>query len=225
MKKRLLEYVADQCGKIFKDDVCTIVFAKRFAGYKRPDIFFHDMEHFIRFISNKEQPVQLVWAGKPYPMDYNGIGMFDKIVDLCKTHVNCAILVGYELAMARWLKAGADIWMNMPRLYHEASGTSGMSAAMNGAVNVAIPDGWYAEFAQDEKNGFVVPPSDHLLSDDLQDDLDSASLYQILENKAIPMYYHQPLNWAKIMQQAIQDILPGFDSNRLANAYYEELYA
>jgi starch phosphorylase len=225
MKKRLLEYVSDQCGKIFKDDICTLVFAKRFAGYKRPDIFFHDMEHFIRFISNKDQPVQLIWAGKPYPMDYNGIGMFDKIVDLCKAHANCAILVGYELAMARWLKAGADIWLNMPRLYHEASGTSGMTAAMNGAVNVAIPDGWYAEFAQDEKNGFVVPPSDPSLSDDLQDDLDSASLYQVLEKKAIPMYYHQPINWAKIMQQAMQDILPSFDSNRLAKAYYEELYA
>jgi starch phosphorylase len=224
MKQRLLEYVADQCGKLFRNDVCTIVFAKRFAGYKRPDIFFHDMDHFIRFISNKEQPVQLIWAGKPYPMDYNGIGMFDKIVDLCKSHANCAILVGYELAMARWLKAGADIWLNVPRMYHEASGTSGMSAAMNGAINVAIPDGWYAEFAQDEKNGFVVPTCDPNLSDDMQDDLDSASLYHVLEKKVIPIYYQKPDTWAKMMQQSMQDILPTFDSNRLAKAYYENLY-
>jgi len=224
-KQRLLEYVADQSGKIFKENVCTIVFAKRFAGYKRPDIFFHEMDHFVRFISNKEMPVQLIWAGKPYPMDYNGIGMFDKIVNLCKAYPNCAILVGYEMAMARWLKSGADIWLNVPRLYHEACGTSGMTAAMNGAINVAIPDGWYAEFAEDEKNGFIIPTCDTHLSDDVQDDLDAASLYHVLEKKAVPMYYQLPMDWAAMMKKAMQDIIPAFDSARLAKAYYENLYS
>ena len=224
-KRKLFEIVADQCGEIYNENICTIVFAKRFTDYKRPDIFFHDMERFERLITNKDRPVQIIWAGKPYPMDYNGIGVFDKIVDICKSHDNCSILVGYELYLSKILKGGADIWLNMPRMYHEASGTSGMSAAMNGAVNVGLPDGWFPEFAKDKINSFVVPTCDTSLPDYVQDDLDAASLYNLLETEILPIYYDYPNRWYQIVKNSLQDIIPNFDSNRMAKEYYEKLYA
>lgn len=223
-KKDLFEIVADQSGEIYDEKVCTIVFAKRFAGYKRLDLFFRDMDRFHRLVTNQERPVQIIWAGKPFPMDYNGIAVFDRIVNVCKSHFNCAILVGYELKLSKMLKMGADIWLNMPRLTHEASGTSGMAAAMNGAVNVGLPDGWFPEFAKDKINSFVVPPCDSSLPDHKQDDLDAASLYDLLEKEVLPMYYDYPGRWMEIVRNGMKDIIPQFDSNRMAEEYYKKLY-
>jgi glycogen phosphorylase len=223
-KLNLFEVVADQCGEIYDEKICTLVFAKRFAGYKRPDLFFHDMERFNRLVTNKDRPVQIIWAGKPYPMDYTAIGVFDSIVDVCKKYTNCAILVGYEIKLSRLLKQGADIWLNVPRIGHEASGTSGMAAAMNGAVNVGLPDGWFPEFARDKINSFVVPPSDSTAPEHAQDDNDAASLYHLLETEVLPMYYDYPNRWREIVKNGLKDVIPQFDSNRMAREYYEKLY-
>jgi starch phosphorylase len=223
-KRNLFELVADQCGEIYDEKVCTIVFAKRFAGYKRADLFFHDMERFDRLVTNKERPVQIIWAGKPYPMDYTAIGIFDQVVNVCKTYPNCSILVGYEITMSKLLKQGSDIWLNVPRITHEASGTSGMAAAMNGSVNVGLPDGWFPEFARDKINSFVIPPCDISLPEHMQDDLDAASLYQLLETELLPMYYDHPARWLEIVKSGLKDIIPRFDSNRMAKEYYEKLY-
>lgn len=224
LKSVLFEIVADQCGEIYDPKVCTIVFAKRFAGYKRADIFFHNMERFEKLVTNKEKPVQIIWAGKPYPMDYNGIGVYDKIVDICKKYGNCSILTGYEMKLSKVLKGGADVWLNMPRLFHEASGTSGMAAAMNGAVNVGIPDGWFPEFAKDKKNAFVIPSSDTNLPEHIQDDLDCESLYDVIEKEILPIYYDYPNRWFEIIRSAALDIIPYFDSNRMNKEYYDKLY-
>ncbi len=223
-KHELFEVVADQCGEIYSEDVLTIVFAKRFAGYKRADLLLYDMDRFHRLVTNKERPVQIIWAGKPYPMDYAAISVFDRIADLCKTYSNCSVLVGYELKLSMLLKRGADVWLNVPRIRHEASGTSGMSAAMNGAVNLSIPDGWFSEFARDKLNAFVIPSCDPALPDHLQDEKDAASLYHLLENEVIPMYYDYPEHWLEIMKNGMKDIVPAFGSNRLAAEYYERLY-
>ncbi|MGE5106325.1 MAG: alpha-glucan family phosphorylase [Sphingobacteriales bacterium] len=223
-KRNLFEVVADQCGEIYDEKICTIVFAKRFAGYKRHDLFFHNMERFEKLVTNKERPVQIIWAGKPYPMDYTAIGVFDKIVNICKTYTNCAVLVGYELKLSQLLKKGSDIWLNVPRLTHEASGTSGMAAAMNGSVNVGLPDGWFPEFAKDKINSFIVPPCDISLPEHLQDDLDAESLYDLLENEVLPMYYDYPKRWMEIIKKGMQDVVPQFDSKRMAKEYYEQLY-
>ncbi len=223
-KINLFETVADQCGEIYDENVCTIIFAKRFAGYKRADLFFHDMDRFHRLVTNKERPVQIIWAGKPYPMDYAAIGIFDKIVDVCKKYTNCSILVGYEIKLSKLLKEGADVWLNVPRVTHEASGTSGMAAAMNGAVNVGLPDGWFPEFAHDKVNAFVVPPCDVSLPDYAQDDLDASSLYELLEIEILPMYYDYPNRWQEIVKHSMKDICPLFDSDRMAKEYYEKLY-
>ncbi|HJU45751.1 MAG TPA: alpha-glucan family phosphorylase, partial [Chitinophagaceae bacterium] len=128
-KKLLFEEVADQNGEVYNTSVFTLVFAKRFAGYKRAELLLSNMDRFHKLVTNKERPVQIIWAGKPYPMDYNNIASFDRIVNVCKVYPNCSILVGYEMKLSRLLKGGADVWLNIPRATHEASGTSGMSAA------------------------------------------------------------------------------------------------
>ena len=221
-KHDLFEIVADQNGEIYDDKICTIVFAKRFADYKRPDLLLRNMDRFHRLVTDKQWPVQIIWAGKPYPMDYAGIGVFDRIVDVCKTYTNCAILVGYELKLSKLLKAGADIWLNTPRLTHEASGTSGMSAALNGAINVSFPDGWFPEFSRDKINSFIVPPCDISEPEHVQDDLDATSLFQLLETEVLPMYYNYPKRWLEMIKNGMYDIIPRFDSKRMAQEYYDK---
>jgi starch phosphorylase len=224
-KTNLFEVVADQTGEIYDEKVLTIVFAKRFAGYKRADLLFYDMDRFNRIVTNTERPVQIIWAGKPYPMDYTAIGIFDKVVNITKTYKNCSVLVGYELNLAKLLKNGADVWLNIPRLTHEASGTSGMAAAMNGAINVGTPDGWFPEFAKDKINSFVIPPALQGLSDHEQDAIEANNLYDLLEKEIIPMYYDYPARWLSIIKTSMQDVIPYFDSNRMAAEYYEKMYS
>lgn len=224
-KRNLFEEVADQNGEIYDPEVLTIVFAKRFTGYKRPDLLIRNMERFNKLVTNPERPVQIIWAGKPYPMDYNSIAVFNKIVDVCKHYTNCSILVGYELRLSKLLKRGADVWLNVPRLTQEASGTSGMSAAMNGAVNVSIPDGWFPEFVKDGENGFVIPPANSSLPAYEQDEADAESMYNLLENIVIPMYYNERDRWLSIIDNSMKDIMSQFDSNRMAFEYYRKMYA
>lgn len=223
-KKELFEIVADQTGEIYDEKVLTIVFAKRFAGYKRADLLIYDMERFDRIVNNTERPVQIIWAGKPYPMDYTAIGIFDKIVNITKGYKNCSVLVGYEIKLAKLLKQGADVWLNVPRLTHEASGTSGMAAAMNGAINVGTPDGWFPEFAIDKINSFIIPPASLNLPEHEQDAIEAGNLYDLLEKEIIPMYYDYPSRWLSIVKNSMQNIIPYFDSNRMASEYYQKLY-
>lgn len=225
MKKMLFEEVADQTGEIYDPAVCTIVFAKRFTGYKRADLLLANMDRFQRLITNSDRPVQIIWAGKPYPMDFAAIAVFDKIVNICKTYTNCAILVGYEMKLSRLLKGGADIWLNVPRVTHEASGTSGMSAAMNGTVNISMADGWFPEFAKNKMNGFMLPSVDPSLPDHQQDEADANSLYDLLEKDVIPLFYNDKARWLRIMKNGMNDIAPAFDSDRMAKEYYARLYA
>jgi starch phosphorylase len=223
-KTTLFEAVADQNGEIFDEKILTIVFAKRFSGYKRADLLLYDMDRFHQLVTNTAYPVQIVWAGKPYPMDYAAIGVFDKIVFTCKAYKNCAVLVGYELRLSKLLKQGADVWLNVPRLTHEASGTSGMSAAMNGAVNAGTPDGWFPEFAKDKVNCFVVPPAPAGLPDHQQDAVEANNLYNLLEKEILPMYYDYPSRWLSLITNSMHDIIPHFNSNRMAAEYYSLLY-
>ncbi|SFV30775.1 alpha-glucan family phosphorylase [Thermoflavifilum thermophilum] len=223
-KQALFEVVADQCGKLFDPDVLTIVIARRFAGYKRLDLLLHKPDAWEALVNNARQPVQLIWAGKPYPADQGAIGLFNHLVHLSKSYRNVAVLTGYELALSKQLKAGADVWLNIPRLTREASGTSGMTAAMNGAINVSTPDGWFAEFARDEENSFVIPAAPPDWSPEQADAHDATQLYDVLTRKVIPTYYENPARWIDVMMNSLRDVIPRFDSNRLADEYYEKLY-
>lgn len=224
LKKQLFDEVVSQTEKMFDPKVLTFVWARRFAGYKRAELLLHDIERFKRLISNTKYPVQIIWAGKPYPMDYYAIDIFNHLVHYAKKIPNLAVLVGYEMDLSKKLKEGSDIWLNTPRITREASGTSGMTAAMNGSVNVSINDGWIPEFQKNGENSFVLPELDHNMPVWEQDKLDADNLYDLLENKVIPMYYDNPKEWQKIVFNAIDDVIPQFSSHRMAEQYYKELY-
>ena len=225
LKKRLFKIVADQTGNLFDPDIFTIVWARRFAGYKRADLLLQDKDRFYRLLNNPKYPVQIIWAGKPYPMDYSSISTFNTLVEESKNHKNMAVLTGYELSLSKSLKQGSDLWLNNPRVPREASGTSGMSAAMNGSVNLSTDDGWIPEFAKHGENSFVVPKCDYdNMSIYEQDHYDLNTLYEILENEILPLYYDQPKKWRKIQQNAMNDVKDQFNSDRMATEYYEILY-
>ncbi len=225
IKKRLFKTVADQCGKLFDPNVLTIVWARRFAGYKRADLLLSDKERFYRMINNPKYPVQIIWAGKPYPMDYSAISTFNSLVEESKNQKNMAVLTGYELALSKLLKQGSDVWLNNPRVPREASGTSGMTAAMNGSVNVSTDDGWIPEFAKHGENSYVVAKGDYAnMSVYEQDNYDLEKLYDILENEVIPTYYENHDKWRTVMQTAMDDVKHAFGSDRMADEYYKLLY-
>jgi len=225
LKKRLFRIVADQTGNLFDPNVFTIVWARRFAGYKRADLLLSDKVRFERLLNNPKYPVQIIWAGKPYPMDYAAISTFNLLVEESKYYKNMAVLTGYELSLSKSLKQGSDLWLNNPRVPREASGTSGMTAAMNGSVNLSTDDGWIPEFAKNGENAFVTPQADYNNASVYdQDNFDLENLYAALENEIIPTYYDNPDKWRKIQQNAMVDVKAKFNSDRMADEYYKQIY-
>ncbi|MDO5510335.1 MAG: alpha-glucan family phosphorylase [Weeksellaceae bacterium] len=225
LKKVLFEEIADQNGKLFDPEVLTIVWARRFAEYKRADLIARDYEMFEKFMNNSEQPVQVIFAGKPYPMDYNAIRTYDTLVELSHNYKNMAVLAGYELALSKKLKDGSDIWLNNPRVTREASGTSGMTAAMNGSINLSTNDGWIREFYEmTPQASFVLPIVDHNLPHFEQDKTDLNNLYKLLNNEVLPLYYQTPDQWYDKVELSMKNVVPFFDSDRMAADYYKELY-
>ncbi|MFN3271926.1 MAG: alpha-glucan family phosphorylase [Cloacibacterium caeni] len=225
LKKRAFRIVADQCGKLFDPKVFTMVWARRFAGYKRADLLLKDKERFRKLLENKKYPVQIIFAGKPYPVDYAAISTFNNLVEESKNHKNMAVLTGYELSLSKSLKQGSDVWLNNPRVPREASGTSGMTAAMNASVNLSTDDGWIPEFAKNGVNSFVVPKADYAnMSVFDVDNYDMNQLYDILENQILPMYYERPDEWRQVVKNAMDDVKEQFNSDRMADEYYKIMY-
>ncbi len=224
LKRQLFDEVANQTGKMFDENILTIIWARRFAEYKRPGLLKYDLERFKKLITNEEYPVQIIWAGKPYPFDTQAINIFNEINHMARSYKNIAVLVGYELDLSMKLKKGSDIWLNTPRVTREASGTSGMSAAMNGAINLSIADGWHPEFCKEGINGFTIPTEARGLSIEEQDRIDNKNLMDVLENKIIPLYYDNTKEWLKVKKNSISDVIPAFDSGRMAHEYYELMY-
>jgi starch phosphorylase len=221
LKEKLFRVVANQTGKLFDENILTIVWARRFATYKRANLLLHDFERFMSIAQHKDYPIQVIWAGKPYPEDYEAINVFNEIYWKTKDLPNCTIVTGYELWLSGHLKKGSDIWLNNPRLYHEASGTSGMTAAMNASLNLSIPDGWVPEFSKHGKNCFIIEPAKDSLSQEEKDEIESERLLDVLEKEVIPMYYKNQGKWTKLIKQSMKDVLPYFDSARMATEYYE----
>ena len=225
LKKRAFDIVADQTGKLFDANILTIVWARRFAGYKRAELLTRDLKRFEALLSNAKYPVQIIWAGKPYPVDYPAISDFNHLVHLSKGYKNVAVCIGYELGLSKRLKQASDIWLNNPRVPREASGTSGMTAAMNGAVNFSTNDGWICEFINSGNNGFLVPPVDYeKMHVQQQDEYDLNQLYEILEKQILPLYYEHKDTWRQVTKNGMRDVRFQFDSNRMAAEYYEIMY-
>jgi len=220
LKKILFKTVADQCGKIFDPNVLTIVWARRFAAYKRPDMLIWDLERFRKMMQNKEQPIQVIWAGKPYPKDEGAINTFNHLFYQSHHFPNMAVLTGYELALSKLLKDGSDVWLNTPVVTREASGTSGMTAAMNASLNLSTFDGWICEFSKDGENSFLLPVAE---GDDINKQ-DCDNLMQKLESTVIPTYYNDQQQWQQMVLNSMNDVNVEFNSDRMAREYYEKLY-
>ena len=224
LKKELFRTVGEQTGHLFDTDTLTIVWARRFAAYKRPALITENPVMFERMLRRTNRPVQMIWAGKPYPTDFTAVGIFNKLNDLSKKYPRCAVLTGYELGLSRLLKNGADIWLNNPGGTREASGTAGMSAAMNGAITISTNDGWVREFEKDGQNCFIIPEAKRDLAPEARDRSDRDNFYSVLESKVLPLYYDNHDGWIDLCFNAMTDICPAFDSDRMADDYYTKMY-
>ena len=224
LKNKLFRVVANQTGKLFNANILTIVWARRFAAYKRANLIMADFNRFLKIAKNKKYPIQIIWAGKPYPEDFGAINLFNEIYWKTKDLSNCTVVTGYELWLSGHLKKGSDLWLNNPKIYHEASGTSGMTAAMNGSINLSIPDGWVPEFAKHGHNSFLIQTATDSLVQEEKDKIEAQNLLDLLEHEIIPMYYESPKQWVEIMKASMKEVLPYFDSGRMADEYYQKLY-
>ncbi len=224
LKQMLFKVVADQTGKMFDPEVLTIVWARRFAEYKRPWLLKYDLERFENLLKSSKYPVQVIWAGKPYPLDQGAIAAFNDLVHVSHHYKSMAVLIGYELELSRLLKLGSDIWLNTPRLTREASGTSGMTASMNGSIHLSMSDGWHPEFARHGRNSFTIPPCDPALSVEEQDRHDNKALLDLLEGTVLPMYYEEPKAWVQVMKNAMTEVETEYDSGRMVHEYYTQMY-
>ena len=224
MKKDLFKYIADTAGKRFDPDVLTITWARRFADYKRAWLILMDKDRIHKLLD--ENKVQIIFAGKFHPDDVMGKEMFNKLLNRSHSLKNVVVLPGYELQLSGMLKRGSDIWLNTPLRPFEASGTSGMSANMNGALHLSIFDGWTVEGTFNGINGYTVE------YDGLDDDMpwedrhwkDHECVMDIIENQIIPTYYNNKTEWARLMRQAIRTAEGYFNSDRMVIEYYNRLY-
>ena len=224
MKKELFKYIADTAGKRFDPNVLTITWARRFADYKRAWLIFMDKERILKLLN--ENKVQLIFAGKFHPDDVMGREMFNKILHTSYELKNVVVLPGYELELSARLKKGSDIWFNTPLRPFEASGTSGMSANMNGALHFSIYDGWTVEGTFNGINGYTVeyPGLDDEIPWEERHWKDHDCIMNILENQIIPTYYNNKQEWARLMQQAIRTAEGYFNSDRMVIEYYNRIY-
>ena len=211
--------------------VLTIGFARRFATYKRADLVFRDVERLLDIINRPNRAVQIIFAGKAHPADDPGKHVIQDVYRIIKKAENGGRLVfleDYDMNLARYMVQGVDVWMNNPRRPEEASGTSGMKAALNGVINFSVLDGWWRE-GYNGSNGWAIG-ADPGLDAVVEDEADATSLYDILENQIIPLYYTErnadnvPLEWTAMMKNSMRTIIPQFSTRRMLKEYIERLY-
>ncbi|MBY0404538.1 MAG: alpha-glucan family phosphorylase [Cyanobacteria bacterium] len=224
MKQELFDYVKQQTGKDLDPDVLTVVWARRFTEYKRAWLISMDQERLEKLL--KTNKIQLIYAGKFHPNDTSGRQMFNNAIKYAKTSDKVAVLPNYELEMSGLLKRGADIWLNTPLRPLEASGTSGMSANLNGALHVSIFDGWAVEGTYHGLNGFIINEAgkDEYLPVEDRHKQDHEALMKLLENELIPTYYENKERWVDLMRNAILVSESYFHSDRMAVEYFNRLY-
>ena len=209
----------------------TIGFARRVASYKRLHLLLQDRERALRFLGNTERPVQIILSGKAHPSDQEGKRLIQHLFQVRAdpwVARRAAYLEDYDLATARAMVQGVDVWLNLPRHPMEASGTSGMKAAMNGVLHCSIHDGWWAE-GYDGRNGWVVDDGEHPPDPAMEDVGDAGALYSTLEQEIVPIYYRRdeqgiPHEWVARMKAAIRTIGPRFNTQRMVRQYVERLY-
>jgi starch phosphorylase len=216
---------------LFSPDVLTIGFARRVAQYKRWNLIVSDMERLLKMVNDHARPVQFVFAGKAHPQDNTAKKILQDLMRInhdSSWQQRAVFIEDYDQEVARYLVQGVDVWMNLPRRPMEASGTSGMKAAMNGVLNFSILDGWWIEGFNGE-NGFAIGTDNNEETDDATDAADAASLYNTLENEIIPKFYRKnerdiPVDWVAMMKNAIATLTPQFSSDRMVDDYIRQIY-
>ncbi len=209
----------------------TIGFARRFATYKRANLMFRDFDRLMRIINNPHMPVQIIFAGKAHPADEPGkliIQQVYRAVKESRSGGRLIFLEDYDINLARYLVQGVDVWMNTPRRPNEASGTSGMKAALNGALNFSVLDGWWRE-GYNSKNGWPIGSDTEYASPEEQDAADAQSIYDTLENQIIPLFYERdhentPVEWLKLVKENMRTLTPQFSLRRMLKEYMVDYY-
>jgi len=224
-------------GLLMDPNALTLGFARRFAGYKRANLLFHDLERLRRLLLDPHHPVQIVFAGKAHPRDEYGQGLikgvYQKAMDPDLAG-RIAFIEDYDLHLAHYLTSGVDVWLNTPRPPMEASGTSGQKAALNGVPHLSTPDGWWLE-GYDGTNGWNIGDDSYSTSPDAtveseeQNATDAETVYALLESTIVPLYYERdrhgiPLGWVEVMRQAIRNTGARFSSRRMMLEYVEKYY-
>jgi starch phosphorylase len=219
-------------GVLINPYALTIGFARRFATYKRANLVLSDVDRLLDLINRPNMPVQIIFAGKAHPADEPGKQLIQQVyrtVKRAETGGRIIFFEDYDMNLARYLVQGVDVWMNTPRRPLEASGTSGMKAALNGALNFSVLDGWWRE-AYNGKNGWSIGEDKEYESNEVQDAADAEDLYQTLEHKIISMYYNRDVKeisheWIAMMKNTMQTVIPQFSTRRMVKEYVEKFYA
>lgn len=209
----------------------TIGFARRFATYKRATLIFRDLERITKILNNADRPVQIIFAGKAHPADKAGQDLIKYIYEISmkpQFKGKIFILENYNIGVARYLVSGVDVWLNNPRRPMEASGTSGQKASVNGVINFSVLDGWWAE-GYNGNNGWTIGTNDEYESYEIQDNADSISIYDTLEEKIIPIYYEKNRNgisdkWIGLMKNSIISTGGKYSTSRMVCDYTDKLY-
>ncbi len=218
-------------GALLDHDTLTIGFVRRFAAYKRPALIFRDIERLKRIVNDEFRPVQFVFAGKSHPADKPSKQLLQEVHTIARDRAfqgRIAFLEDYDMGLAHYLAQGIDVWLNVPRRLQEASGTSGMKAALNGVLNLSVPDGWWAE-AYDGQNGWSIGDTSLKDSPEAEDAADAEALYTLLEQKVVPLFYNRdrldvPAEWVDLMKRSMRSIIPGFSTRRMLKEYCEKMY-
>jgi glycogen phosphorylase len=219
-------------GTLLEPEALTIGFARRFTGYKRPELVFHDAERLARILNASGRPVQIIFAGKSHPADDIGKHHLQRVYKRALDPMfggRIAFVDDYDLHVAHFLAQGCDVWLNNPRKPLEASGTSGMKAAINGVPHLSIGDGWWAE-GFDGANGWVIDGGVTGDNSDAVDAADAAALYRLLEEEVVPAFYdrdagHVPHRWLATVKEAIRTVSPRFSARRMVKEYVQRMYA
>jgi starch phosphorylase len=212
-------------------NILTIGFARRFATYKRATLIFEDLDRLREIILNQEHPVLLVFAGKAHPVDLPGQDLIRQVSEFTRLpefEGRVLLVEGYDLRLARRLVAGVDVWLNNPVYPLEASGTSGMKAGINGAINLSVLDGWWGE-GYDGRNGWAIKPGPEGMDPTLRDKQESRTLYEILQDQVIPLYYnHDKLGyspeWVRMVKHSMASLLPRYNAARMVGEYVSNFY-
>lgn len=211
---------------VFDPDVLTIGFARRVPTYKRLTLMLRDADRLRRILLDPDRPVQLIVAGKAHPADDGGKALIQQVVrfaDEADVRHRIVFLPNYDMAMARWLYWGCDVWLNNPLRPLEACGTSGMKSALNGGLNLSIRDGWWDEMA-DTSNGWAIPTADGVTDEHRRDDLEAAALYELIEKAVAPTFYDRtedglPTRWVEMVRHTLEVLGPKVQASRMVRDY------